>query len=95
MASLGARAPDAPRVGRRSLSTVSILLNIAGHSDRTVAGVAGIPYKACKHVGVISVAHDAGTALEVTLVLTTVPEIFTGAEMTGRPWYGSSKETVG
>lgn len=30
--------------------------------DDCVASVVGMPYKACKHAGVMRVLHDAGTA---------------------------------
>lgn len=50
--------------------------------EECVAGVAGIPYKACRQVGVIVVAQEAGTEASVVRLVGGVD--FAGTEMTGR-----------
>lgn len=50
--------------------------------EECVAGVAGIPYKSCKQVGVIVDAQEAGTAASVVKLVGGVD--FIGTEMTGR-----------
>ena len=47
-----------------------------------VAGVAGMPYKSCRHVGVIVDAHEAGTAAFVVRLVAGAD--FRGTEMIGR-----------